>query len=150
MTRLLDARTSQNSSFAGSLAIPLLPVDQDQLFAVVGLNCLQPTGVVRAQFGATVSIQYEPGGIRNVTLSVYRQIMLGEVPLGASALVYTATLSELTQQDSVVRVFTVVGSDYDIQTPNVCLVKYTAYVRGDTAGLVRTGPESFDASLYCD
>ncbi|RUS46445.1 hypothetical protein [Cohnella sp. AR92] len=150
MTRLLDARTSQNSSFARSLAIPLLPPSQEALFAVVGLNCLDPSGIVRAEFTASVSIQYEPGGLRDVTISVYRQLVRGNAALSGTVLVYTATLSEPTLVDASVRVFTVSGNDYDIPAEENSAVKYTVYVSGNATGMVRVGPESFSASLYCD
>lgn len=58
MTRLLDARTSQNASIANSISIPITILSQPGLFGQIGLNVSGATGPIRTQLSGTVTCQY--------------------------------------------------------------------------------------------
>lgn len=58
MVKLLDARTSQNASYANSISIPVSTTPQ--LFARLTLNANGATGLVRTQISGTVAVQCKP------------------------------------------------------------------------------------------
>jgi hypothetical protein len=141
MTTLLDARTSQNASYANSIAIPILVVDTPQLMGQVGLNVsqAQETDLVAVQFTGVVSVQL-PLALVGITVTVVR----GSLP--TDPLVFSATetfdLSVLAPQ-----VITVTGSDYNVDITDDLLV-YTMFIQSNLLGTIRVGPESFNVAAY--
>lgn len=144
MTRLLDARTSQNASFFASISSDFSfdPVP----FAQVGLNCVNPTGIIRVEFTATATIEIpaESGSI-----AVLMDVVRGTLP--TDTLVYSGAFIEGNNTLTVTRAFTVTGSDYNVPAPPSNQLVYTAFLRcPDAVTLTRVGPESFNAAVYCD
>ena len=59
MGNLIDSfRTSQNASYANSIAIPILVIDTPQLFGQIGLITEGVTGTPRVQLTGTISFNY--------------------------------------------------------------------------------------------
>lgn len=140
MTRLLDARTSQNASYANSIAIPILVIDTPQLFGQVGLHTANAGSNIRVQFNGTVSVQL-PLALVGVTVTVVR----GTLP--TDPVVYSATttysLSVLAPQ-----VINFSGADFNPTKQNQ--LTYTAFISSNLLGTIRVGPESFWASAFSD
>ncbi|HFK1812600.1 TPA: hypothetical protein ACGXQD_005784 [Bacillus cereus] len=144
MTTLLDSRTSQNASYANSIAIPILTVNTPQLVGQIGLNVSQAadTDLVATQFTGTVSLQL-PLSVVGITITVVRGTSYTD------PLVYSATstfnLSVLAPQ-----VISITGSDYDVEIGAVeeDLLVYTMFVESNLLGAIRVGPESFNAGAY--
>ncbi|TMU84343.1 hypothetical protein FGG79_15740 [Bacillus sp. BHET2] len=149
MTVLLDARTSQNASFANSINVPL--GDAPELIGIVGLNTGEATGPVTTQFAGTVSLQI-PGGLPDeaagITITVVRGLDIVADPIVYSA---TETYSLNLEPDERQVVITFEGSDYNVVSEELLI--YTVFVNnppflpgGDV--LIRVGPESFNAAVY--
>lgn len=141
MTKLVDARTSQNASFANSIAIPILIANTPQLFGQVGLNTLGSGSNIRVQFNGTISLQL-PLALVGITVTVVR----GTTPTGP--LVYSATstynLSMLAPQ-----VISFTCADFNPPPVNDQLT-YSVYVSSNLLGTIRVGPENFSATAYSD
>ncbi|QYR22689.1 hypothetical protein KZ483_07005 [Paenibacillus sp. sptzw28] len=145
MARLLDARTSQNASFSSSIS-DTFGMDPE-LFAQVGLDCINPVGIIRVQFTATATINISAASDAVVEIFVVRGTR------STDPQVYNAIFSEGDNPGPLMRVFTVTGSDYNVPPPPSNLLVYTAFIRGIAnlgSTLTRVGPESFNAVAYCD
>lgn len=140
MTALLDARTSQNASTAGSIAVPILVVDTPQLFGQVGLNLYNaPTdSTIAVQFSGVIAVQL-PLALVAITITVVR----GTLPTDPVVFSQSSTfdLSVLAPQDIAFS-----GSDFNV--PHVANQPYTAFISSNLLGTIRVGPESFNASAY--
>ncbi|MCD1258104.1 hypothetical protein B5M42_004525 [Paenibacillus athensensis] len=140
MTQLLDARTSQNASYANSIAIPILVINTPQLFGVVGLNTAGASGTLRAELTGTISVQL-PLALVGVTITIVR----GTMP--TDPLVYSATstfsLSVLAPQ-----IITFSAADYN--PPLTAQITYSAFISSNLLGTIRVGPENFNGALYSD
>lgn len=136
----VDGRTSQNASYANSIAIPILVIDTPQLFGQIGLVTEGALGTLRVQLKGTVSVQL-PLALAGVTVSIVR----GTLP--TDPLVYTATatfdLSLLAPQ-----VITFSADDYN--PPIAPQLTYTAFISSNILGTIRVGPENFDGILISD
>jgi len=140
MTQVIDARTSQNASYAGSIAAPILFIGTPQLVGQIGLNTLGTTGIPRVQLTGTVSVTL-PLALAGITVTVVR----GTLP--TDPLVYSATQTfDLTILAPQVITFT--ASDYN--PPLEPQLTYTMFVASNILGTVRVGPESFNGTLYSD
>lgn len=145
LTKLLDARTSQNASFDDAVSIPFAEADVPALFGQVGLNIVDPVGVIRVQFSATVTIEF-PG--ESSGGSIFILIVRGELPTDPT--VYSGLITEGGTGSTIVRTFTVVGADFNVGAPLTGELIYTAFVSANTTEPVRIGPESFIATAYSD
>lgn len=140
MSVFIDGRTSQNASYANSIAIPILVVDTPQLFGQIGLNTAGVTTNPRVIMKGTIAVQL-PLALVGITITVVR----GTLP--TDPLVYSATstfsLSVLAPQ-----VITFSADDFN---PTVTdLLVYTAFVSSNLLGTIRVGPENFDGILVSD
>jgi len=142
MGRLIDGRTSQNASFANSIAIPILVVDTPQLFGVIGLNTAGVGESPRVQLKGTICAQL-PLALIGLTVTIVR----GTLP--TDPLVYSVTstfeLSVLAPQ-----VVTFSADDFDPPIPESGLLVYSAFVSSNLLGTIRVGPENFDGLLISD
>lgn len=140
MGYLVDGRTSQNASYANSIAIPILFINAPQLFGQIGLNTEGAEGTLRVQFTGTISVEL-PLALVGITISIVR----GTLP--TDHLVYSATstfgLSILAAQ-----VISFSAADYN--PPLEPLLTYTAFISSNLLGTVRVGPENFDGILISD
>lgn len=140
MGTYLDGRTSQNASFANSIAIPILVINTPQLFGQVGLITQGVTTNPRVILKGTISLSL-PLALLGITVTIVR----GTLP--TDPLVYSATstfgLSVLAPQ-------VIAFSADDFNPPVTPQLTYTAFVSSNLLGTVRVGPESFDAILVSD
>lgn len=136
----IDGRTSQNASFANSIAIPILVVDTPQLFGQIGLNTEGAAGVPRVILNGTVSLQL-PLALVGVTITVVR----GTLP--TDPLVYSAT-STFDLDVLAPQVISFMASDYN--PPISEQLTYTAFISSNLLGTIRVGPENFDGILISD
>ncbi|MBT2292575.1 hypothetical protein J7E73_26255 [Paenibacillus albidus] len=140
MGTYLDARTSQNASFANSISIPILLVNTPQLFGQIGLITEGAGANPRVLLKGTISLQI-PLALLGITITIVR----GTLP--TDPLVYSATstfnLSLLAPQ-------VIVFSAADFLPPITPQLTYTAFVASNALGTIRVGPESFDGILVSD
>lgn len=144
MATLLDARTSQNASYANAIAIPILVINTPQLFGQVGLVMKDYTsGDVRVTFTGTVAVQL-PLALVGVTITVVR----GTQP--TDTLVYSS-ISTYNINVLAPQLITFSGADRVTTAPAVTSqLTYTAFVSSNLLGTIRVGPESFSATAYSE
>ena len=88
MTKLLDARTSQNASFSNSISVPILIGNPGSLFGIIGLNVPNAVGPIRTQLSGIVGVQLPLlPVVTTITIRVYRG------PTSASPLIYSTSQS---------------------------------------------------------
>lgn len=140
MTQFIDSRTSQNSSFTNSIAIPILAINTPQLFGQIGLLTEGIGSNPRVVFSGTISLQV-PLALVGVTVTIVR----GTLP--TDPVVYSATstfnLSVLAPQ-----IINFTATDFN--PPITPQLTYTAFVSSNLLGTIRVGPESFNGQLYSD
>ncbi|WP_438448248.1 hypothetical protein [Gorillibacterium sp. sgz5001074] len=140
MAKIVDARTSQNASFAGSIAVPITVINTPQLVGQIGLNTMPGMKNPRVQMIASVSLTL-PLALAGITITIVR----GTLP--TDPLVFSATqtfdLSVLAPQ-----VVTVAASDY--LPPDAPQLVYTMFVASNILGTIRVGPESLNGTLLSD
>lgn len=140
MAFVIDARTSQNASYANSIAVPILVIDTPQLFGQIGLITQGVGANPRVILTGTISLQL-PLALVGITVTIVR----GTLP--TDPLVYSATstfdLSLLAPQ-------IVTFSASDFQPPITDQLTYTAFVSSNLLGTIRVGPENFAGTLYSD
>lgn len=140
MGTYLDARTSQNASYAGSIAIPILVINTPQLFGQIGLITEGVTTNPRVILKGTISISL-PLALAGITITIVR----GTLP--TDPLVYSATS---TFSLSVLAPQVITFSAADFLPPVTPQLTYTAFVASNILGTIRVGPESFDGILVSD
>ncbi|MGA4719766.1 hypothetical protein [Fictibacillus nanhaiensis] len=140
MTRFLDLRTSQNASYANSIAIPILVVNTPQLVGQIGLSTVNAGPNIRVDLQGTVALQL-PLALLGITITVVR----GTLP--TDELVFSATqtfnLDVLAPQ-----VISFNASDFN--PPDGIELTYTMFVSSNLLGTVRIGPESFTGTAISD
>lgn len=142
MTILIDARTSQNASFSGSIAIPILAVNTPQLIGQIGLVTAGVGSNPRVQLEATVAIQLP---ILPVTTTAIVTIVRGTQI--TDPIIYSASQS-LNLDIVGPQILTAVASDF--QPPLTAQLTYTLFISVSVLGTIRTGPESLNGTLYSD
>ncbi|MFD5022271.1 hypothetical protein ACFWMP_25555 [Paenibacillus sp. NPDC058367] len=140
MGTYLDGRTSQNASYANSIAIPITLLNTPQLFGQVGLVSEGVTTNPRVILKGTISVQL-PIALVGITITIVR----GTLP--TDPLVYSATS---TFNLSVLAPQVITFSADDFNPPVTPQLTYTAFVSSNFLGTIRVGPESFDAILVSD
>ncbi|MBY3624477.1 hypothetical protein HGO21_33785 [Acinetobacter sp. CUI P1] len=140
MGTYLDGRTSQNASYANSIAIPITLLNTPQLFGQVGLISEGVTTNPRVILKGTISLQL-PLALLGITITIVR----GTLP--TDPLVYSATS---TFNLSVLAPQVITFSADDFNPPVTPQLTYTAFVSSNLLGTIRVGPESFDAILVSD
>jgi hypothetical protein len=140
MGKLVDGRTSQNASYANSIAVPITVINTPQLFGQIGLITLGSTGMKRVQLKGTLSISL-PLALSGITISIVR----GTLP--TDTLVYSATS---TFGASLLSPQVIAFSANDFNPPHAPQITYTAFVSSNILGTIRVGPENFDGILLSD
>lgn len=140
MGTYLDGRTSQNASYANSIAIPITLLNTPELFGQVGLISEGVTTNPRVILKGTISLQL-PLALLGITITIVR----GTLP--TDPLVYSATS---TFNLSVLAPQVITFSADDFNPPVTPQLTYTAFVSSNLLGTIRVGPESFDAILVSD
>lgn len=142
MARFLDLRTSQNASYANSISVPILSINEPQLTGRIGLATQNAGSNIRVELQGTVSLQLP---LLPVATTVNISIVRGTSP--NSPLVYSATQS---MNISVVgpQVFTINALDFN---PAAAVqLTYSMYVSVTALGVTRVGPESFSGIAVSD
>lgn len=143
ITRLIDARTSQNASYANSISVPIL-LGEQELFGRVILLTNGATGLLRTQLNGTVTVQLP---LLPVATSVTVTVVRGFAP--TDLVIYSAREAlDLSIVGPQVISFT--ASDFRVPIPADNRLPYTAFVSADAIGTFRVGPESFNAAVYSD
>ncbi|MBM7567572.1 hypothetical protein [Paenibacillus sacheonensis] len=143
---LIDARTSMNISAPLDAPDPF-PVNEPVLVGVVGLNVPPSTmGMIRVQFDAVVGILL-PSQAKTTT-KVILAIVSGDSM--AAPIVYLSVQSfSLSDIDS--QLITLSASNYNTPVPVSGMLVYSLFAIVNTSSAVlRSGPESFNASVYGD
>ncbi|MBT2287071.1 hypothetical protein J7E78_26475 [Paenibacillus polymyxa] len=140
MSQFLDARTSQNASYANSIAVPILVINTPQLFGQIGLLTEGAGANPRVQLKGTVSVQL-PLALVGITITIVR----GTLP--TDPLIYSATS---TFDLSVLAPQVITFSANDFNPPITPQLTYTAFVSSNLLGTIRVGPENFDGAVYSD
>jgi len=142
MARLLDARTSQNASYANSISIPVGTTPQ--LFAQQTLNTTGATQNLRTQISGTASVQFSALPIATtITITIVR----GTTP---SDLIIYSVRQVLDISILGPQVLSFSASDFNVPITANNTVVYTAFISASAIGTVRVGPESFNLSVYSD
>ncbi|MED1863821.1 hypothetical protein P4V41_10190 [Fictibacillus nanhaiensis] len=140
MTQFLDLRTSQNASYANSIAIPILVVNAPQLVGQIGLNTENAGPNLRVDLQGTIALQL-PLALLGITITVVR----GTLPTDETVFSATQTfnLDVLAPQ-----IISFNASDYN--APAGPQQIYTMFVSSNLLGTVRIGPESFTGTAISD
>jgi hypothetical protein len=142
MTKLLDARTSQNASFANSISVPITVINTGQLFAQLTLSLAGATGLIRTQFHGVVSVQLPLLPVATtITITVVRGTSLSDLIIFSEAQVLN--IAAVGPQ-----AITFSGSDFNV--PGTSTVVYTVFLSASALGTTRVGPESFNAQVFSD
>jgi hypothetical protein len=146
MPRLLDGRTSQNASFQQSISssTPTTPT----LFGQVGLQCLNPGGIIRVQFTATVTILFPAGSTSSSTILI--QVVIGTQITDPTVYSANLTVPATAPNGPTILPYTVTGSDYNVPAPPNNQLVYSAFISSNNSLPIRIGPESFNAAAYSD
>ncbi|MDG0810412.1 hypothetical protein [Cohnella rhizosphaerae] len=145
MTKLLDARTSQNASFQNSLSSPISSTLT--AFGQVGLNCFNPGTDIRVQMNGIVTVEFLAGSpSTTVLITIVRGTLATDPP------VYTGifAVNGVSQDGPLIVPFAFTASDNNVPAPASHLLVYTAFVSASRVTAVRIGPESFNAAAYSD
>ncbi|MFF2907655.1 hypothetical protein [Paenibacillus sp. NPDC057934] len=140
MGTYVDGRTSQNASYADSIAIPITFINTPQLFGQIGLVTAGVGANPRVILKGTIAVQV-PLDLVGITVTIVR----GTLPTDPA--VYSATS---TFDLSVLAPELITFSASDFQPPITPQLVYTAFVSSSLLGTVRVGPESFDGILVSD
>lgn len=136
----IDGRTSQNASYANSIAIPILVINTPQLFGQIGLITSGVGANPRVILNGTVSVQL-PLDLVGITITVVRGT------LATDPLVYSAT--ETFDVDVLApEIITFTATDFT--PPITAQLTYTAFVSSNLLGTIRVGPENFSGILVSD
>lgn len=140
MATFLDARTSQNASFANSISVPILVINTPQIFGQIGLQTAGAGANLRVQLKGTVSVQL-PLALAGITITIVR----GTAP--TDPLIYSATS---TFNLSILAPQVITFSADDFNPPALPQLTYTAFISSNLLGTVRVGPENFDGFVVSD
>jgi len=142
LANLLDARTSQNASYANSISIPITTTPQ--LFAQLTLTTTGATQNLRTQIAGTVAVQLP---LVPVVTTITVTIVRGTAP--SDTVIYSA--SDVLDTSVVgPQVLSFSASDFNVPIPGNNRVIYTAFISASAVGTTRVGPESFNATIYSD
>jgi len=143
VARLLDFKSSQNASYANSIAIPITVINTPNLIAQQTLDLSSGTaGLTRVEFSGVAAVQLPLLPIlTNVTIFVTRGLTPADLNIFSAS--QNLDLSLLGPQ-----LFSFSGSDFN--APNVANVAYSVFIEASALGTIRVGPESFNFTGYSD
>ncbi|NBD24732.1 hypothetical protein [Paenibacillus glycinis] len=136
MTTFLDYKTTQNASYANSIAIPITVINTPQLVAQQTLNLTAGApGLTRVGFSGVVAIQLP---LLPIATNILVTVVRGATPAGV--IVFSASENlNLSLLGPQLIAFT--GSDFN--APNITQT-YSVFVQSSALGTVRVGPESYN------
>lgn len=144
MTRLLDARTSQNKSTTDLNSTTILPANTPTLIGVVGLNTIGASGIIRVQFTGIAELKV-PEPLTPDTVIVV-SIVRG-TDLTGTLVAYAIYGTGNTV--SPIQVPTINASDYNVPYPPSNQLVYSLFLFC-TIESTRVGMESFNAIAFSD
>ncbi|KGX92423.1 hypothetical protein N781_16960 [Pontibacillus halophilus JSM 076056 = DSM 19796] len=143
MTKLVDARTSQNASFVNSIFEPVLIFDEETV-GQVGLAVGTAGPNLRVQLSGTVTVQLP---LAPVLTTITIRVVRGTVETDQLVFSTSQTLDlAITGPQSI----SFVGSDFNPPIPGSGPLAYTAFISASAIGTARVGPESFNAVAFSD
>lgn len=141
MAQLVDAKSSQNASYANSISVPVLATAQ-QIFAQLTLSTAGATGPLNTLMTGTLTVQLPILPVATtVTLTIVRGTNVSDLEIYSVS--ENLTLSVLGPQ-----VISFTASDFNVPIPGNGQITYTAFISANVLGTVRVGPESFNAAIY--
>lgn len=146
MVRTLDSRSSQNMSY------PIIP-DQfyssvPVLIAQVGLQINDPGDLIRVNYSGVFGIFIDQISLSNIVLRTY---VVRGTTMDSGLIVFMMDNVVSLNNIALTRAFSFTGSDYDVPPPDNGLLIYSCFIYSSLSNLVlRRGPESFNATAYCD
>lgn len=141
MSQLVDAKSSQNASYANSISVPVLATAQ-QIFAQLTLSTAGATGPLNTLMTGTLTVQLPILPVATtVTLTIVRGTNVSDLEIYSVS--ENLTLSVLGPQ-----VISFTASDFNVPIPGNGQITYTAFISANVLGTVRVGPESFNAAIY--
>ncbi|MEJ9227118.1 hypothetical protein [Priestia aryabhattai] len=141
MAQLVDAKSSQNASYANSISVPVLATAQ-QIFAQLTLSTAGATGPLNTLMTGTLAVQLPLLPVATtVTVTIVRGTNLSDLQIYSVS--ENLTLSVVGPQ-----VISFTASDFNVPLPSNGQVTYTAFISANVLGTVRVGPESFNAAIY--
>ncbi|WP_127532662.1 type 2 periplasmic-binding domain-containing protein [Paenibacillus kobensis] len=144
MTRLLDARTSQNISFANLGSTITLLANTPTSIGVVGLNATGASGTIRVQFTGIAELL--------LPMPLASDTVIGlAIVRGTSTSDHEVALALYGTGNTVspVQVVTINASDYNVPYPPSNELVYTLFLFS-TIDSIRIGIESFNAIAFSD
>ncbi|SEO55910.1 hypothetical protein [Paenibacillus sp. OV219] len=143
LSKLLDARTSQNASNGNSINIELL-ADTPTMIGVVGLIVTGASGIIRVQLSgiAAIDIPEKLPEEKVVALGAIRGTLPTDPIIGY-------TRYEFSRAESGVKILHLTASDYNVPFPASHELVYSLFLFS-SEGCTRIGPESFNASAFSD
>ncbi|MFI2855984.1 hypothetical protein ACH6EH_02465 [Paenibacillus sp. JSM ZJ436] len=135
--QFLDSKTSQNASYANSIAIPLSIIGVPQLIAQQTLDLSAGgAGLTRVEFSGVLAVQLP---LLPVATTVTVFVTRGLTP--SDTIVFSAARSlDLSILGPQLIAFS--GSDFN--APNTTAAAYSVFVSTTALGVTRVGPESFN------
>jgi hypothetical protein len=142
LSKFLDLRTSQNASYANSIAVPILVINTPQLVGRIGLATQSAGTNIRVMMSGTISLQLP---LVPVATSITLTVVRGTLP--SHPLVYSAT-ENMNLNILGPQVFTLNALDFN--PPAAAQLTYTMFVSSSVVGVIRVGPESFSGIAVSD
>ncbi|GGG03913.1 hypothetical protein GCM10010912_55870 [Paenibacillus albidus] len=143
MTRLLDARTSQNASTAGSMNGVGLTANQNVLIGQIGLATAGSVGAIRVQLSGVATFFVFSGGFITLTLFAVRGTEATDPIVSSNRIQLNPGATTPTNTFTLY----LVGSDYNPESTGELI--YSLFVHS-TINVNRIGPESFNGTAYSD
>ncbi|MNO30580.1 hypothetical protein D3C76_205200 [compost metagenome] len=143
MAILLDARTSMNINATDPAPDPI-PVSVAFLIGQVGLIVPSDTpGIIRVQFDGIFGLELpvEPETSTNVTLFIVNGTLSTDPIVYSSIRTFNTSLTNN-------QLVPLSASAYDVPAPVSNQLVYTLFGIVDTTGVLRSGPENFNAAAY--
>ncbi|MGN7765091.1 hypothetical protein [Paenibacillus sp. 22594] len=143
MTRLLDARTSQNASIAGSMNGVGLTANQNVLIGQIGLTTAGAEGPIRVQLNGVASFFVFSGGFITLTLFAVRGSAATDPLVASNRLQLNPGATTPTNLFPLY----LICSDYNPAPADEII--YSLFVNS-SINVNRVGPESFNGCAYSD
>jgi hypothetical protein len=140
IVKLLDARTSQNASYANSISNPVSTTPE--LAGQLTLSLAGATGLIRVQFDGIVGLKLPtPPVATTVTVTVVRGTTMSDL------IIFTG---QLVMDTSILGPQNIAFTASDFNVPPTSPITYTMFISASALGTTRVGPESFNATAYSD
>ncbi|WP_308634159.1 hypothetical protein [Paenibacillus silvisoli] len=140
---LLDSKTSQNASYANSIAVPITLINTPNMIAQQTLDLSGGLpGLTRVEFTGVCAVQLPLLPLlTTINIFVTRGLTASDINVFSAS--QNLDLSLLGPQ-----LFAFSGSDFN--APNVANQAYSVFIQSSALGTIRVGPESFNFTAYSE